>query len=243
MDVDPSSTASKSSQPIPSTEPNDPASMGTNTNGSTSAKKKGTAAAAKKAPKRPKSAISKKARKPKQSGPGDPLRSDEPMEGLSDDSDNGPYCLCRGPDDHRWMICCETCDDWFHGECINLEKGIGETLIEKFVCPNCTRDGLTTIYKKTCSLPSCRKPARLALGEKSVFCSDEHIQAWWDRIVSRLPKSHTKTGLSDQLTQDEFMALLSSGLAGVGDDGMLKLAKAPFEEGVRKMSTGGNGTS
>ncbi|KAF4124410.1 COMPASS component SPP1 [Geosmithia morbida] len=161
------------------------------------------------------------------------------MEDGSDESDNGPYCLCRGPDDHRWMICCERCEDWFHGECINLDKSIGESLIEKFVCPNCTTESVSTIYKKTCSLPSCRKPARIALGgsagstEQSVFCSDEHTQAWWEHILARMPRDRSRTGLTDQLTQEEFMALLSSGLATIGSDGMLRLATMPFQDGAQ----------
>lgn len=155
----------------------------------------------------------------------------------SDESDNGPYCLCRGPDDHRWMICCERCDDWFHGECIDLDKGIGESLIEKFVCPNCTTDVVSTIYKKTCALPACRKPARIALGggtnipeTSSVFCSNDHAHAWWERLVARMPRDRAAAGLSDQLTQDEFMALVASGLAAVGSDGLLKLARMPFQD-------------
>ena len=195
-------------------------------------KKKGTATVAKKAPKRPRPSGTKKApKKAKPSADRTDATPSDPMgeDGSEAESDNGPYCICRGPDDHRWMIFCERCEDWFHGECINLDKGIGESLIEKFICPNCTNGKLTTLYKKTCAMGACRKPARLSPGEQqSVFCSDEHAQIWWERIVSRLPKGKGKTRLNDQLTQGEFMALLSSGMASVDEDGLLKLVKIPF---------------
>lgn len=50
-------------------------------------------------------------------------------------------------------------------------------------------------------------------------------------MVSRLPKKG-KAGLTDQLSQDEFMALLSGGLATVEEDGTWKMTDAPFSSGM-----------
>lgn len=214
-----SAPSSKSpSQVVPSTEAPD-------TLAPAPAKKKGTAAAVKKAPKRPKTAEPKRGPKRVRASDGGPRGF-----GSDSDSDNGPYCLCRGPDDHRWMICCEKCEDWFHGECIKMDKEIGENLIEKYVCPNCTTEKLVTIYKKTCALWGCKKPARLSQTQPSVFCSVEHAQVWWERMLSRLPKAKAKADLSDQLTQGEFMAILSSGLAEADEAGVIKLSKVPFSD-------------
>lgn len=217
-----------SSTPIPSTETADatPASARTSP-----PKKKGTAATVKKAPKRPRSTLPKKPKKPKSATDG--ANADDSAG--DDDSDNGPYCLCQGPDDHRWMICCEGCDDWFHGECINLSKEVGEHLIEKFICPRCTTKQFRSIYKKSCSMGTCKKAARLSQTPPSYFCSNEHAQAWWERIVGKLPRAG-KGGsqLTDQLSQDEFMALLSSGLATVDEDGDWVMTKTPFAAGSKK---------
>lgn len=231
-----------SPNPLPSTETPDITDSAATM--SSHPKKKGTASGVKKAPKRPKNGVdTKKPKKPKTSvsAPG----TDASDAGSDDEgSDNGPYCLCRGPDDHRWMICCEKCEDWFHGECINLDKTIGESLIEKFVCPNCTHGDQTTIYKKTCALGACRKAARLTQTPSSVFCSSDHAQMWWERMVGRLPKGRSRAGLSDQLAQEEFMALLSSGLANADEDGAWKLAKAPFTEDLPMILNGdANGMS
>lgn len=128
------------------------------------------------------------------------------------------------------MICCEGCEDWFHGECIKLNKDIGEHLIEKFICPNCTTEELATIYKKTCALNACRKAARLTQSEASAFCSNEHAQTWWERMVSRLPKAKSRKGLDGQLAQEEFMALLNGNLEAIDAAGLWTLAKTPFSD-------------
>lgn len=226
----PSRLSASPSRPLPSTEAPDSASTAIQ---SKAFKKKGVASIVKKPTKRPRNgtgvARPKKVKKP-----------DEAAEdGATDDeeSDNGPYCLCRGPDDHRWMICCESCEDWFHGECINLDKGIGESLIEKFICPNCTSGNFRSIYKKVCTLNSCRKPARLGKEGplESVFCSDDHTQLWWERMIGKLPKVK---GGGDAMAQDEFVALLRSGLAGFDGDGVWKLASDPFATDAPKRENG-----
>ncbi|KAH6605251.1 set1 complex component spp1 [Trichoderma cornu-damae] len=223
--------AFKSSTPLPSTETAEatdaaPAMAGP---APIARKKKGTATAVKKTPKRPKSVRGpKKPKSAKSSLAGEANgTAAEDASDEDDESDNGPYCICRGPDDHRWMICCERCEDWFHGECVHIGKDVGESLVEKFICPNCTTGDLVTIYKKTCTLDSCRKAARLTHSPPSVFCSEEHAQTWWERMLARLPKARTKAALSDELSQEEFMALLSSDLATIGGDGSWTL-RAPF---------------
>jgi COMPASS component SPP1 len=223
--------AFKSSTPLPSTETAETIDPAPPMAGPTSVakKKKGTASTVKKTPKRPKSGREPKKPKSTKSTLGGETNGTaaEDASDEDDESDNGPYCICRGPDDHRWMIYCETCEDWFHGECVHISKDVGESLIEKFICPNCTTDNLMTLYKKTCTLGSCRKAARLTHSPPSVFCSDEHAQTWWERMLARLPKAKAKAALSDELSQEEFMALLSSDLATIDGDGAWTL-RAPF---------------
>ncbi|KAI0010417.1 hypothetical protein F4779DRAFT_577436 [Xylariaceae sp. FL0662B] len=193
---------------LPSSSPTDSAKM------KSASKKKGTAA--KKGPRKAKPSKTKSKSK-KDAG----ASSD-------DETDNGPYCLCRGPDDHRWMIGCDVCEDWFHGECVNLDKETGEKLIERFVCPNCT-DGKHnyTKYKKTCSLPGCKNPARLyakSLKDRSVFCSSEHCDAWWMSIINTLPTKAASQKAIEVLTQEDFVGLL----ANTAEQGGWKLGDKPF---------------
>lgn len=200
-------------------------------------KKKGTAALVKK-----RKSGSKKAAKAARKGStasASAAKAASSAAGDSDDgsdadeeSDHGPYCICRGPDDHRWMIGCDVCEDWFHGDCVNLDKTIGETLIQRYVCPNCT-DGKRnmTRYKKTCSLEGCKNVARVYnAAEPSVFCSDRHAEEWWEQLVASLPRDRDSNKKNDGLTREQFMGLLNKApTKPSGDQGSTwKLGDAPF---------------
>jgi COMPASS component SPP1 len=147
-------------------------------------------------------------------------------------SDQGIYCICRGPDNHRFMIACDRCEDWFHGDCIGMDKYTGENLVQRYICPNCT-DGklMVTRYKKTCALNRCDRAARMygdvAREEASIFCSEEHCQLWWEQLVGTLPRSRTGGLYGDVLTQEEFMGLLGTGSNGPRKDGW-KIGVEPF---------------
>lgn len=47
------------------------------------------------------------------------------------------YCVCGGPSDGSFMLGCDSCDKWFHGSCMKVNKEVGEALT-KWVCPSCT---------------------------------------------------------------------------------------------------------
>lgn len=188
-------------------------------------KKKGTAAA-KKGPKKARTSKSKANSKKDASSTGPASGTHDASS--DDETDNGPYCICRGPDDHRWMISCDVCEDWFHGECVNLDKEIGEKLVERFVCPNCT-DGKQnyTKYKKTCSLTGCKNPARLytkSVKDRSVFCCSDHCDAWWTSIINTLPTKAASEKAIEVLTQEDFVSLLIS----TADQSGWKLGDKPF---------------
>ncbi|XP_054160935.1 nucleosome-remodeling factor subunit BPTF-like [Oppia nitens] len=53
---------------------------------------------------------------------------------------NELYCLCRKPyDESQFYICCDRCQDWFHGRCVGVLQSEA-TAIEEYVCPNCQSD-------------------------------------------------------------------------------------------------------
>ena len=50
------------------------------------------------------------------------------------------FCLCRRPyDESQFYICCDSCQDWFHGRCVGVLQKEADT-IDVYVCPNCQRD-------------------------------------------------------------------------------------------------------
>lgn len=165
-------------------------------------KKKGTATAKKPAPKkrkletdgdsharsvtptsRPKSASNRGGKKGSQAGTpaaeSSPAPDNSSQIHPSDDEgssseDNTLYCICKKPDNHKWMIGCDGgCDDWFHGSCVNMNQ-TDEDLVDKFICPLCEEKGRgQTTWKPMCRRDGCRKPARLTKGKESKYCSDE----------------------------------------------------------------------
>lgn len=109
--------------------------------------------------------------------------------------DNALYCICRKPDNHRWMIGCDGgCDDWFHGSCVNMAQA-DEDLVDRFICPLCEEKGRgQTTYKPMCRRDGCRKPARVTKGTQSKYCSDECGSLFMTEQVQRTAgaKNHKK---------------------------------------------------
>ncbi|RKP23684.1 hypothetical protein SYNPS1DRAFT_5089, partial [Syncephalis pseudoplumigaleata] len=48
-------------------------------------------------------------------------------------------CICRALvyDEQRFMILCDGCGQWFHGDCVDVEEATAEFL-DKYYCPHCT---------------------------------------------------------------------------------------------------------
>ncbi|CAO3618001.1 unnamed protein product [Cunninghamella blakesleeana] len=89
---------------------------------------------------------------------------------------NTLYCICQKPyDAPSFMIACDRCDQWFHGECINISEKEGE-FIDLYFCSNCNKEtGRSTSWKPKCINSACNKAARISTnqGYKSKYCSYE----------------------------------------------------------------------
>ena len=111
-------------------------------------------------------------------------------DGDDGDEDTDLYCICRKPDNGTFMIGCDgTCDDWFHGKCVGIEER-DKNLIDKYVCPSCTKHGVgKTTWKRICRRSGCRMPARVgktkAGKEGSKYCSDECGMLFMREMLSK----------------------------------------------------------
>lgn len=78
------------------------------------------------------------------------------------------WCICKQPHNNRFMICCDSCEDWFHGKCVNVTKAMGQEMEEKGIewrCPSCVK-------KKGLANPSLKVGIRLWQVLDSVLISN-----------------------------------------------------------------------
>lgn len=120
-----------------------------------------------------------------------PHSSPPPQTAEDDDdeesgSDDGIYCICRKGDNHTWMIACDgSCQDWYHGKCVNVKESDGD-LIEKYFCPRCSEAGEgRTTWKRMCRRDGCRRPARRE--EQSKYCSEECGVLFMKGVTTTIP--------------------------------------------------------
>lgn len=65
---------------------------------------------------------------------------DNQEEEESEDDPNKLWCICNQPHNNRFMICCDTCEEWYHGKCVNITKAMGQQMEEKgqeWICMFC----------------------------------------------------------------------------------------------------------
>ncbi|XP_061544937.1 CXXC-type zinc finger protein 1b isoform X2 [Phycodurus eques] len=64
----------------------------------------------------------------------------DPAPGLESsimDGENAPlYCICRKPHINCFMIGCDNCNEWFHGNCINITEKMAKA-IREWYCMRC----------------------------------------------------------------------------------------------------------
>ncbi|KAK4468202.1 hypothetical protein MN116_008361 [Schistosoma mekongi] len=69
---------------------------------------------------------------------------------VPDSEENDPerlWCICRQPHDERFMICCDLCDEWYHGDCVGIKPEEGKRMEKneiEFVCDSCKLMGAYT---------------------------------------------------------------------------------------------------
>ncbi|XP_032691339.1 CXXC-type zinc finger protein 1 [Odontomachus brunneus] len=60
--------------------------------------------------------------------------------------DGQAYCICRSSDSSRFMIGCDACEEWYHGDCINITEKDAKH-IKQFFCIRCKEEDPTLITR------------------------------------------------------------------------------------------------
>lgn len=72
----------------------------------------------------------------------------------SEDDPNRLWCICRKPHNYAFMLCCDKCDEWFHGKCVAITKQMCHEMNQrgsKWFCPNCVN--INSMIEPTKSSP------------------------------------------------------------------------------------------
>merc|ERR550534_3419015 len=82
--------------------------------------------------------------------PQDEEESDDDGSWASEDDPERLWCICQKPHNNRFMICCDTCLDWFHGKCVGITKQKGKEMEEagqEWKCQKCV-DGVNKVIEE-----------------------------------------------------------------------------------------------
>ncbi|KAK0163664.1 hypothetical protein PV327_007322 [Microctonus hyperodae] len=122
---------------------------------------------------------------------------DEEDNSDSEDDPNRLWCICKRPHNNRFMICCDVCEDWFHGKCVHVSKAMGQQMEEQgieWVCPNCAKkkaDGPGIKINKSLTIKSTKildSPSQRVINESSASQpSDKSLKSIADTIQNSLP--------------------------------------------------------
>ncbi|KAG8180856.1 hypothetical protein JTE90_023008 [Oedothorax gibbosus] len=77
------------------------------------------------------------------------------------------YCVCRSSHIDTFMICCDFCEEWFHGECIGVNAHDAEA-IEKYFCERCrtSNSNLQITFKRKMATKR-KKMSKLSTNSKT----------------------------------------------------------------------------
>ncbi|XP_040063535.1 CXXC-type zinc finger protein 1 [Ixodes scapularis] len=61
---------------------------------------------------------------------------EDPGAAHNSEEDELVYCICRTNDTSRFMIGCDNCNEWYHGDCISITESYAKNIL-KFFCLIC----------------------------------------------------------------------------------------------------------
>lgn len=92
--------------------------------------------------------------------------SNQESEEYDEDDPNRPWCTCNKPDDGLFMISCDICEYWFHGNCVGVVKSLSERWQregKEWFCPECTEALESGTHRNAIPPKIAKKPKNLKI--------------------------------------------------------------------------------
>ncbi|KAJ3229655.1 hypothetical protein HDU81_005189 [Chytriomyces hyalinus] len=103
------------------------------------------------------------------------------------------YCICRGVDDGKFMIQCDTCKDWYHGACVDISERQGRA-ITRYDCLQCVQAKNELIRNDIANANTqSRRSNRINQGD--VSASSQPVVSAIPPVVGRKPPVQRTTSI------------------------------------------------
>ncbi|GAA6221817.1 death-inducer obliterator 1-like [Lates japonicus] len=126
---------------------------------------------------------------------------------------NALYCICRQKHNKRFMICCDRCEEWFHGDCVGITEARGRLMErngEDYICPNCTAKKNQVVRPATSILSASTEASKTKAPSSAESSSATAERAntsgadssWTAAQAAAAPPSSTSTGTEEKGAED-----------------------------------------
>lgn len=98
------------------------------------------------------------------------------------------YCVCKSTDGKRFMIACDNCDEWFHGDCVGVSQSLSKR-IKAYFCPQCRADKKSLKIKYTSKYQELSKSlSREKAQQLASSHNDQSYSKFYAETQTRLKK-------------------------------------------------------
>lgn len=134
---------------------------------------------------------------------------------VSEDDPDRLWCICKQPHNNRFMICCDKCEDWFHGTCVNVTKSMGKDIEmsnKKWLCPNCKTEGSAGFKKiDTNKKPLNQQKLTKFFAKNQKASTDEDVVKTTCVVCKHKPARDSSIYCSDECIQNHATKHLDEG--------------------------------
>ncbi|PAV88553.1 hypothetical protein WR25_21842 [Diploscapter pachys] len=135
-------------------------------------------------------------------------------EGSRHKEESNIYCICRTPyDEHKFYVCCDTCEQWYHPECVGISIQEAEQR-PTYTCPPCEDDILQRsadhnriVFRNQEEEMEHDTRADSPLHPAQHYLSRADYQALW-RVVERIFEDDLAAPLKTNVPKDIDLNLL-----------------------------------